>query len=99
LSIVSDTNRFSYNISSKTFEIVKKLFQTKFNYLKLYKKLYVQTLSEIKFLSFIFKNFKIFKNKVGYIILKKEEINFFKIKEEKVSFYLKYFNNNKDFNI
>lgn len=74
IGLVSDTNRFLFSYTtSKTFKLVSKLIEkTNLNFTKLYEKLYLRPIREVRFEGYIANNLKITDNGVGYIILDDE---------------------------
>ena len=70
LGIVSDTNRFLFNTTYKTFQIVSCLVKDyKLDVEKLYQSLFMRPLSEIRFQGYISLNMKVTNNHLAYIIL------------------------------
>lgn len=69
IGIVADTNRFLfYYTTPKTFNLVSKLIQdTGINFTNLYELLYLRSLSEMKFQSYIINNMVVTDNGFGYI--------------------------------
>ena len=70
LGIVSDTNRFLFNTTYKTFQIVSCLVKDyRLDVEKLYQSLFMRPLSEIRFQGYISLNMKVTNNHLAYIIL------------------------------
>ena len=70
IGIVSDTNRFLFNTTYKTFEIIKNLVQ-KYNIdiESAYRNLYTRPISEIRFQGYISQNMHVTSNGLGYVII------------------------------
>lgn len=68
--LVSDTDRFLFSISSKTFELVSALLEEfGFDITNVYDNLYIRPYKEIKFQGYLSENFTITSNGLGYIII------------------------------
>ena len=68
--IVSDTNRFLFNTSIDTFNIIEELIKKfNLNMEELYKKLYARPFSEVKFQGYISENLKLTDNGFAYIFI------------------------------
>ena len=74
IGLVSDTNRFLFSYTTpKTFSLVSKLIEdTELDFTKLYEKLYLRPIREVRFEGYIANNLKITDNGVGYIMLDDE---------------------------
>ena len=71
--IVSDTNRFLFNTSYKTFKMVEDLVRDyNIDIEELYKHLYARPFSEVKFQGYISENLILTENKFAYIIIPNE---------------------------
>lgn len=82
IGIVADTNRFLFSYTTpNTFDLVSKLIkETNINFTSLYDNLYLRSLKELKFQSYIINNMIVTENKFGYIkltddILKKFDVD------------------------
>lgn len=71
MGVISDTNRFLFSYTTpKTFDLISKLIKkTNINIVPLYDNLYLRTLKEIKFQSYIVNNLTVTDNKLAYIKL------------------------------
>ena len=68
--IVSDTNRFLFNTTSDTFELVKNLIKDyNLDIEDIYRNLYLRPFSEVKFQGYISQNLKLTENGFAYIII------------------------------
>ena len=73
--IVSDTNRFLFNSSVKTFNIISKLIKDyNINIEELYKHLYARPLNEVRLQGFISENMTITDNGFAYIIISNDTL-------------------------
>ena len=69
VGIVGDTNRFLYYYTtSKTFELVSYLFkETEIDFTKLYENMYVRSLHDLRFQSYVINNLTLTENGFGYL--------------------------------
>ena len=76
MGIVSDSNRFLFNsCTSKTFSTVSKLLEyCDIDISKVYEKLYLRPLNEVRLEGFISLNMIVTENKLGYVIIKNDDI-------------------------
>ncbi len=81
IGLVGDTNRFLYNYTSaKTFELVSYLIKkTNINFTSLYPNMYMRTLDELRFQSYIINNINVTENGFGYIKLEQDILDKFNI--------------------
>lgn len=74
--IVSDTNRFMFNASSKVFKLVSMLLEEyKIDTTKVYQNLYMRPISEVKLQGYISSNLTITENGFAYVKLSNEILN------------------------
>lgn len=80
IGLIGDTNRFLYNYTTaKTFELVSYIInKTGINFTGLYPNIYMRTIDELKFQSYIISNFKITENGFGYIKINQDILDEFK---------------------
>ena len=69
VGIVGDTNRFLYYYTTaKTFELVSYLFtEAEFDFTKLYENMYVRSLHDLRFQSYVINNITLTENGFGYL--------------------------------
>ncbi len=81
IGLVGDTNRFLYSYTTaKTFELVSYLInETNIKFTELYPNMYMRSLDELKFQSYIISNIKVTENGFGYIKLNQDILDKFKI--------------------
>ena len=80
MGIVSDSNRFLFNCSDKTFELVAKFVKKyQIDVTSLYEKLYVRPLNEVRLEGYISSNMEVTENGLGYIKITDELINKLKV--------------------
>ena len=73
--LVSDSNRFLFNVNYKTFELVIELIKKyKLDVEKLYRLVYAKPLSEVRLMGYIASTMKVDKNGFGYIELEDDVI-------------------------
>ncbi len=94
IGIVSDTNRFLFSTSDKTFSLVSNLIhKNKLDIDKLYKQVYSKPLSEIRLMGYIASSLKVDKNGFAYIELDEDIINSFGADISSASNMINDFNN------
>lgn len=75
IGIVSDSNRFLFNVNYKTFELVSELIKKyKLDVEKLYRLVYAKPLSEVRLMGYIASTMKVDKNGFGCIELEDDVI-------------------------
>lgn len=81
LGIVGDTNRFLYYYTtSKTFDLVSYLIkETNFDFTKLYENMYLRSLHDLRFQSYVINNLTLTEEGFGYIKLEQEILDQFEI--------------------
>ena len=80
MGIVSDSNRFLFNCTDKTFELVAKYVKEyNVDVTTLYEKLYVRPLNEVRLEGYISSNMEVTENGLGYIKITDELINKLKV--------------------
>lgn len=81
VGIVADTGRFLFSYSSpKTFNLVSKMLEiTNIDITKMYEKLYLRDYKEVKFQGYMYENYQITENNVGYIIIDDETLKKFNV--------------------
>ena len=69
IGLVGDTNRFLYYYTTaKTFELVAYLFrETEIDFTKLYESMYLKSLHDLKFQSYVINNLTLTENGLGYL--------------------------------
>lgn len=94
LGIVSDTNRFLFNTTASTFEIISNLIaKYNLNIEKLYQSLYMRPITEIKFQGYIAQNMKVTNNGLGYVIITNEIMNEYGVDSSSAGNMINNFNN------
>ncbi len=81
MGLVSDSNRFLFNsCDAKTFKIVS-YYLDKYNFdiSKVYQKLYLRPLSEVRLHGFISLNMNVTDNGLGYIVIKDDDLKRFNV--------------------
>lgn len=81
IGLIGDTNRFLYNYTTaKTFELVSYIInETNMNFTELYPNMYMRSLDELKFQSYVISNINVTENGFGYIKLDQDILDEFKI--------------------
>lgn len=74
IGVIADTNRFLFSYTTpETFDLISRLIkETNINFTSLYDNLYIRSLKELKFQSYIINNITVTENKFGYIKLTDE---------------------------
>ncbi len=99
IGIVADTNRFLFSYTTpNTFDLVSKLIkETDINFTSLYDNLYLRSLKELKFQSYIINNMIVTKNKFGYIKLTDDVLKKFDVDAATAGNMVNNFNYIEDF--
>jgi len=81
IGLVGDTNRFLYYYTTdKTFSLVSTLIKdTNLDFTSLYENMYLRSIKELKFQSYIINNLEITKNGFGYIKLTEDILNKYEV--------------------
>ena len=94
IGIVSDTNRFLYNINSKTFDLVSKMINKyKLDIEDLYRKVYAKPLSEVRLMGHIASTSKVDKNKFATVFIDEDILSSFNADMSSASNMINDFNN------
>ena len=73
--VVSDTNRFLFNTTYETFDMVEKLIKTyDIDISTIYKNLYARPFSEVRFQGYISMNLKLTENGFAYVVIKNDTL-------------------------
>lgn len=84
LGLVTDSGRFQFDSSSRTFHCAQYLMSYDIDYKSIYNDLYKQDSLQLKYLSFIYSNYKV-DDKVTYCVVKKEDYHKLGIPENNAS--------------
>ena len=94
IGIVSDTNRFLYNVNAKTFDLVSNMIKKyRLDIESLYRKVYAKPLCEIRLMGYIASTLKVDKNGFASVILDEDILNSFKADISAASNMINDFNN------
>lgn len=94
IGIVSDTNRFLFSTSDKTFKLVSELIhKNKLDIEKLYRQVYIKPLSEVRLMGYIASSLKVDKYGFAYIEIEEDVINSFGADISSASNMINDFNN------
>lgn len=72
VGLVTDTGRFQYDSDPETLEIAARLVECGVDYKSIYRDLYRQNSKELRFVAFVYSNFK-FSGNVSYVIIRKKD--------------------------
>lgn len=74
IGLVGDTNRFLYSYTTtKTFDLVSRLIkETNLDFTSLYENMYLRSLKEVRYLSYVITNMTVTDNSLGYIKINQE---------------------------
>lgn len=99
IGIVADTNRFLFSYTTPdTFDLVSKLIkETDINFTSLYDNLYLRSLKELKFQSYIINDMIVTENKFGYIKLTDDVLKKFDVDAATAGNMVNNFNYIEDF--
>ena len=91
-AIVGDSGRFQYSDTNpRTFNVVSKLFETKFNFQEIYDKMYLKSIEDIKIINYLYSIVKITDKGVAYYIVDDEKLKELGIEREQVKAYVNLF--------
>ena len=94
MGIVSDTNRFLFNTTFKTFEIINDLVKSyNLEIETLYQNLYMRPLNEIRLQGYIAQNMKVTENGLGYVMITNEIMNQYGVDASSAGNMINNFNN------
>ena len=98
IGLVGDTNRFLYYYTTpRTFELVSHLIkQTGLEFTNLYENMYLRSIDDLKFQSYIISNIKITDSGLGYINIDQDILDEFKIDAATASNVVNYLTYIKD---
>ena len=92
--IVSDTNRFLFNTSINTFNIIEELIKNyELNTEELYRKLYSRPFSEVRFQGYISENLKLTENNFAYVIISNDVLQKYGVDPSSAGNMVNNFNN------
>ena len=74
IGLIGDTNRFLYSYTTtKTFDLVSRLIkETNIDFTNLYENMYLKSLKEVRFQSYVISNINVTDNGLGYIMFSQE---------------------------
>ena len=77
IGLVGDTNRFLYYYTTaKTFELVAYLIrETNIDFTKLYENMYLKSLHDLRFQSYVINNITLTQNGLGYLVLNQDTLD------------------------
>jgi len=94
MGIVSDTNRFLFNTTSKTFEIINDLIVNyNLEIENLYQNLYMRPLCEIRLQGYIAQNMKVTENGLGHVMITNDLMNEYGVDASSAGNMINNFNN------
>lgn len=94
MGIVSDTNRFLFNTTDRTFEIARDLVKNyNLDVSKLYQNLYLRPISEVRFQGYISENMKVTEHGLGYVIITNDIMNKYGVDASSAGNMINNFNN------
>ena len=91
-AIVGDSGRFQYSDTNpRTFNVVSKLFESKFDFQDVYNKMYLKSIDDIKIINFIYSSYKLTPKGVAYYSVSTEQLKQLGIEREKVKAFVNLF--------
>ena len=91
-AIVGDSGRFQYSDTNpRTFNVVSKLFESKFDFQDVYDKMYLKSIEDIKIINFIYDNYKVSPKGVAYYSVSTKQLHDLGIEREKVKAFVNLF--------
>lgn len=73
IGLITDSGRFLFDSSKKTFSLAKKLISYGVDYLPIYRQLYKKSASQLKFEGYVYSHYDVYKN-ITYLKMSKEEM-------------------------
>lgn len=99
-AIVGDSGRFQYSDTNpRTFKVVAKLFESKFNFQDVYDKMYLKSIDDIKIINFIYDNYKVTEKGVAYYSVSVNQLHELGIEREKVKAFVNLFSGYEEIKI
>ncbi|GMA70317.1 oligoribonuclease [Leuconostoc litchii] len=86
IGIIGDTGRFMYSDDSETFRVVSELFKYDFDYQKIHHEMSTISESAAKLSGYVLQNVKILASGFAYVILTKELLQEFDLKDDGTAF-------------
>ena len=91
-AIVGDSGRFQYSDTNpRTFKVVAKLFESKFNFQEIYDKMYLKSLNDIKTINYIYSNYKVTDKGVAYYMVPISDLETLGIEREQIKAHVNIF--------
>ena len=91
-AIVGDSGRFQYSDTNpRTFNVVSKLLESKFDFQDVYNKMYIKSIEDIKIINFIYDNYKLTDKGVAYYSVTVEQLKQLGIEREKIKAFVNLF--------
>ncbi len=99
-AIVGDSGRFQYSdTNSRTFQVVAKLFETKFNFQDIYNKMYLKSISDLKIVNYLYNHYQLTPHGVAYYIISNEQLKELGIEREQIKAYVNLFSGYEEIRI
>lgn len=99
-AIVGDSGRFQYSDTNPTtFKVVSKLFETKFDFVDVYNKMYLKSIEDIKIVNYLYNHYKMTSKGLVYVIITIDEIKSLNIEREQLKAYVNLFSGYKEVKI
>ncbi|MCI5744880.1 MAG: bifunctional oligoribonuclease/PAP phosphatase NrnA [Erysipelotrichaceae bacterium] len=91
-AIVGDSGRFLYSdTNERTFKVVSKLFESNFNFLDIYDKMYLKSINDLKIINHIYNIYKLSNKGVAYYFIDDATLKQLNIEREQVKAYVNLF--------
>lgn len=88
-AIVGDSGRFQYSdTNSRTFKVVSKLFETKFDFQDIYNKMYLKSIEDLRIVNHLYSIFKLTPKGVAYYMVSDKNLKELNIEREQVKAYV-----------
>ena len=99
-AIVGDSGRFQYSeTNARTFTVVSKLFETKFDFQDIYEKMYIKSIEDIRIINYLYSVYKRTPKGVVYYIINDEQLKELNIEREQVKAYVNLFSGYEEIKI
>ena len=88
-AIVGDSGRFQYSdTNSKTFKVASKLFETKFDFIDIYNKMYLKSINDLRIINYLYNHYQVTPKGVAYYIVSCDDFKILGIEREQIKAYV-----------
>ncbi len=99
-AIVGDSGRFQYSDTNpRTFKVVAKLFETKFDFQEIYDKMYLKSISDLKIVNYLYNQYRLTPKGVAYYMISDAQLKELGIEREQIKAYVNLFSGYEEIKI